>query len=82
MVRVQVQVEGDRESGRGGGLRFTIDGPQGEGTGDLAVDVLEQPGPPLALSWLVGLTPLALTLAFFAVVWMRTGLHSNADTIS
>jgi len=63
-------------------LRFTIDGPQGEGTGDLAVDVLEQPGPPLALSWLVGLTPLALTLAFFAVVWMRTGRHSNADTIS
>ncbi|MCK0176701.1 MULTISPECIES: hypothetical protein [Mycobacteriaceae] len=54
-------------------LRFTIDGPQGEGTGDLAVEVLEQPGPPLALSWLIGLTPLALTVVFFAVVWLRTG---------
>lgn len=63
-------------------LRFTIDGPQGEGTGDLTVDVLEQPGPPLALSWLVGLIPLALTLVFFAVVWIRTGPRSNADANS
>jgi hypothetical protein len=61
-------------------LRFTIDGPQGEGAGDLVIDVLEQPGPPLTLSWLVGLTPLALTLVFVAVVWMRTGTHRNADT--
>lgn len=53
-------------------LRFMIDGPQGQGTGDLAVDVLEQPGPPLALSWLIGLAPLALTMVFFAVVWIRT----------
>lgn len=63
-------------------LRFTIDGPQGEGTGDLAVDVLEQPGPPLALSWLVGLIPLALTLVFFAAVWIRTGPRRNADMSS
>ena len=63
-------------------MRFTIDGPQGEGTGDLAVDVLEQPGPPLALSWLVGLTPLALTVVFFAVVWIRTGRRGKADTSS
>jgi hypothetical protein len=60
-------------------LRFRIDGPQGEGTGDLAVEVLEQPGPPLALSWLVGLTPLALTMGFFVVVWIRTGPRRNAD---
>lgn len=51
-------------------------------TGDLAVDVLKQPGPPLALSWFVGLTPLALTLVFFAVVWFRTGRRRNADTSS
>lgn len=63
-------------------LRFTIDGPQGEGTGDLTVDVLKQPGPPLTLSWLVGLTPLALTLVFFAVVWFRTGRRRNADMSS
>lgn len=60
-------------------LRFTIDGPQGEGTGDLAVDVLNQPGPPLGLSWLVGLTPLALTMAFLVVVWIRTGARTNAN---
>jgi hypothetical protein len=58
-------------------LRFKIDGPQGEGTGDLAVDVLEQPGPPLALSWMVGLVPLALTLVLLAVVWLRTGRRSD-----
>jgi hypothetical protein len=61
-------------------LRFTIDGPQGEGTGELDVDVLEQPGPPLTLSWLVGLTPLALTSAFFAVVWIRTSPRRDVDT--
>lgn len=58
-------------------LRFAVDGPQGEGTGDLAVDVLEQPGPPLALSWLVGLAPLAVTLSLVAVVWIRTGRRGN-----
>jgi hypothetical protein len=63
-------------------LRFTIDGPRGYGTGDLAVDVLNQPGPPLALSWLVGLTPLALTLVFVAAVWIRTGRRRTADTSS
>ena len=61
-------------------LRFEIDGPQGEGTGDLTVDVLKQPGPPLALSWLVGLIPLTLTLVFLAVVWIRTGRRDHADT--
>ncbi len=54
-------------------LRFEIDGPQGVGTGDLKIDVLGQPGPPLPLSWSIGLIPLALTLVFFGVVWMRTG---------
>jgi hypothetical protein len=60
-------------------LRFKINGPQGEGTGDLTVDVLKQPGPPLPLSWIIGLIPLTLALAFFAVVWIRTGRRTNAD---
>jgi hypothetical protein len=63
-------------------MRFTIDGPQGEATSDLSVDVLKQPGPPLALSWLVGLTPLALTLVFLAVVWIRTDRRGKAVTSS
>lgn len=63
-------------------LRFTIDGPQGEGTGDLTVVVLTQPGPPLVLSWFAGLTPLALTLVFFAVVWIRTGASARSHDAS
>jgi hypothetical protein len=54
-------------------LRFKIDGPQGKGTGELAIDVLKQPGPPLALSWAIGLVPLALAVAFYVAVWVRTG---------
>jgi hypothetical protein len=54
-------------------LRFEIDGPQGAGTGELTVDVLKQPGPPLPLSWAIGLIPLALALAFYVAVWVRTG---------
>ncbi|GAS86537.1 hypothetical protein [Mycolicibacterium brisbanense] len=54
-------------------LRFTIDGPQGQGTGELTVDVLKQPGPPLPLSWAIGLIPLTLAVVFFGVVWLRTG---------
>jgi hypothetical protein len=54
-------------------LRFEIDGPQGAGTSELTVDVLKQPGPPLPLSWAIGLVPLALALAFYVAVWVRTG---------
>ena len=54
-------------------LRFEIDGPQGAGTGELSVDVLKQPGPPLPLSWTIGLIPLALAFAFYVAVWVRTG---------
>jgi hypothetical protein len=53
-------------------LRFEIEGPDGTGTANLAVDALNQPGPPLALSWAIGLIPLMLTLAFFTAVWLRT----------
>lgn len=54
-------------------LRFEIDGPQGPGTGELTIDVLKQPGPPLPLSWAIGLIPLALAVAFYVAVWVRTG---------
>jgi hypothetical protein len=54
-------------------LRFEIDGLQGPGTGELAIEVLKQPGPPLALSWVIGLVPLALAVVFYVAVWVRTG---------
>jgi hypothetical protein len=52
---------------------FVIDGPQGHGEGTLAnLTVLNQPGPPLALSWTVGSLPFVGLIAFFAVAWRRT----------
>jgi hypothetical protein len=51
---------------------FTIDGPQGHGVGTLDdLRVLSQPGPPLPLSWTLGLLPLAGLLIFLVVVWRR-----------
>jgi len=44
---------------------FAIDGPQGHGQGTLnGVQVLNQPGPPLALSWFVGTLPFIGLLHF------------------
>lgn len=51
---------------------FTIDGPQGHGVGTLTgLKVLAQPGPPLPLSWMLALLPLAGLLIFLVVVWRR-----------
>lgn len=51
---------------------FAIDGPQGHGDGTLSgVRVIDQPGPPLPLSWTLGLLPLAGLVIFLAVVWRR-----------
>jgi hypothetical protein len=51
---------------------FTIDGPQGHGVGTISgVRVLAQPGPPLPLSWTLGLLPLAGLLVFLGVAWRR-----------
>ncbi|WP_245713883.1 hypothetical protein [Nocardia vaccinii] len=51
---------------------FAIDGPQGRGEGTLrGVRVLDQPGPPLPLSWALGLLPLAGLVIFLVVVWRR-----------
>ncbi|MFI5777077.1 hypothetical protein [Nocardia sp. NPDC051570] len=51
---------------------FAIDGPQGHGEGVLDnVRILDQPGPPLPLSWTIGSLPLIGLLVFLAVVWRR-----------
>jgi hypothetical protein len=54
-------------------FEFIINGPQGEGDGTLSdVTILNQPGPPLAVSWTIGLLPLMALIAFIAVAWRRT----------
>jgi hypothetical protein len=52
---------------------FAIDGPQGHGQGTLnGVQVLNQPGPPLALSWFVGTLPFIGLVVFLVIAWRRT----------
>ncbi len=51
---------------------FAIDGPQGHGEGQLPdITVLGQPGPPLALSWLVGSLPFTGLIVFLVIAWRR-----------
>ncbi|MFC4589980.1 hypothetical protein [Sphaerisporangium corydalis] len=54
-------------------LTFTVRGPAGEGVGELRhLNVLEQPGPPLALSWTIGTLPLFGLIGLIVVAWRRT----------
>lgn len=51
---------------------FTINGPQGQGTGTLSdITVLDQPGPPYAVSWSVCALPVVGLIAFLTVAWRR-----------
>jgi hypothetical protein len=51
---------------------FAINGPKGQGTGTLDnVTVLDQPGPPLALSWALCTLPVLGLIAFLAIAWRR-----------
>ncbi|MEV4170778.1 hypothetical protein [Nonomuraea sp. NPDC049709] len=51
---------------------FAVNGPLGQGTGTLDnVTVLDQPGPPLALSWALCTLPVLGLIAFLAVAWRR-----------
>jgi hypothetical protein len=52
---------------------FAIDGPLGHGQGTLqGVTILNQPGPPLALSWTIGTLPLIGLVVLIGVAWRRT----------
>lgn len=51
---------------------FDITGPQGPGKGTLNLEVLPQPGPPLALSWSISLIPVFALVAVVIVAWRRT----------
>lgn len=52
-------------------FRFTVDGPRGTGVGETTFDVLEQPGPPMGLSWAISAIPLVGLVWFLVVVWRR-----------
>lgn len=52
---------------------FALDGPLGHGEGTLdGVQALDQPGPPLPLSWTIGSLPLIGLVVFLTVAWRRT----------
>jgi len=54
-------------------FHFTVNGPAGKSEGALTdIPVLAQPGPPLALSWLVGGLPVLVLLGFAIIAWRRT----------
>lgn len=54
-------------------MRFDVDGPAGAGTGELKnLQVMEQPGPPMGLSWAISTIPLFGLIALIVVAWRRT----------
>lgn len=54
-------------------IRFALDGPAGPGTGELrTLTVLEQPGPPMAVSWSISLIPLIVLAVLITIAWRRT----------
>jgi hypothetical protein len=54
-------------------FQFVVDGPAGQGTGELRnLMVLEQPGPPMELSWAISTVPLFGLITLIAVAWRRT----------
>jgi hypothetical protein len=52
---------------------FGLEGPQGPATARMTVPVLEQPGPPLGLSWLVSTLPLFVIGGVLATAVRRVG---------
>ncbi|MDX8033330.1 hypothetical protein SK803_24190 [Lentzea sp. BCCO 10_0856] len=54
-------------------LRFDIDGPAGPATGELKnLQVMEQPGPPMGLSWAISTIPLFGLIGLIVIAWRRT----------
>lgn len=53
-------------------VKFVIDGPLGRGEGMLPyLRVGPRPGPPIALSWLIGFLPILTLLALIILAWRR-----------
>lgn len=63
-------------------LRFLIDGPAGHGDGAFSgLAVLDQPGPPLGLSWAVAALPLIGLICLLAVAWRRARPRQWLDSV-
>jgi hypothetical protein len=61
-------------------LKFTVNGPEGQGMGQTRViTVLDQPGPPFALSWAIGTIPLWGMIAMLVVAWRRNRKPGTAS---
>ncbi|MFD8498953.1 hypothetical protein [Amycolatopsis sp. NPDC059657] len=59
-------------------FQFVVDGPQGQGKGALKpLPVMEQPGPPMGLSWAISTVPLFALIALIVVAWRRTRTPSE-----
>ncbi|KAA2257580.1 hypothetical protein F0L68_25120 [Solihabitans fulvus] len=52
-------------------FEFTVDGPKGHGVGSVSFPVGAMPGPPLAVSWAVGLLPAIAVLPIGVLLWLR-----------
>ncbi|GAA0628647.1 hypothetical protein GCM10010174_55840 [Kutzneria viridogrisea] len=50
---------------------FHLDGPKGPGEGKLNLTVLTAPGPPIAVSWVIGGLPLLAVAGAVFLVWRR-----------
>ncbi|GHH32918.1 hypothetical protein [Lentzea cavernae] len=54
-------------------MKFDVEGPAGAGSGELkSLQVMEQPGPPMGLSWAISTIPLFGLIALIVVAWRRT----------
>jgi hypothetical protein len=53
-------------------LEFTVQGPEGTSTATLPIQVGPTPGPPLALSWTLGLLPWLAVVPFLIRGWIRS----------
>ncbi|TWD83963.1 hypothetical protein FB561_5134 [Kribbella amoyensis] len=60
-------------------FEFTLDGPDGRGTGVLELLVGSRPGPPAALAWSLGLLPLAAVVPIGGYLWFRTRQARRRD---
>jgi hypothetical protein len=60
---------------------FGLDGPPGQATARMTVPVLEQPGPPFAVSWLISLVPLLVIIGVLAAA-VRRGSARPRDPVA